>query len=127
VVWSNKAAVGEINRESELSILWTPGKSDDIVMVTGTATGAVPDAPRAVGRMFVCQAPADRGAVTVPAEILRMMPVTGETENSMGFVSLTHSSQPPNGRFRAPLVAGGETEYGQIGFSYSTMKLATFK
>lgn len=127
IQWTNKAAVDSIDRQNPLSILWTPGPAQDLVTVTGLAIGPVPGASRAMGRMFVCQAAADSGGLIVPAETLALMPPTGGSEDSQGFLSLLHSNTLPNGVFRAPLVAGGETEFGQLGFTFGTQKNVTFQ
>ncbi len=127
IEWTNKASVQDIDRQNPLEILWTPGPAQDLVTVTGLAIGPVPGASKAMGRLFVCQAPADRGGLTVPAEILTLMPPTGGSEGSMAFLSILHSNTPPNGRFRAPFVAGGETEDGQLNFTYGTQKSVTFQ
>lgn len=126
IQWTNKASVHDIDRQNPLSILWTPGPAQDLVTVTGLAIGPVPGASQAMGRLFVCQAPADRGSLTVPAEILALMPPSGGVEDSMALLSVLHASTSPNGLFRAPLVAGGESEQGRLEFSYSTQKSVTF-
>ncbi|MBL0159634.1 MAG: hypothetical protein IPP47_21395 [Bryobacterales bacterium] len=126
IQWTNKASVQEIDRQNPLSILWTPGPAQDLVTVTGLAIGPVPGASKAIGRLFVCQAPADHGGLTVPAEILALMPPTGGVDDSMAFLSILHTNTPPNGLFRAPLVAGGESEQGRLDFSFSTQKSVTF-
>ncbi|MBN9663778.1 MAG: hypothetical protein J0H49_36600 [Acidobacteria bacterium] len=127
VTWTNKASINEIDRGNPLSIVWTPGPAADIVTVTGMAIGPVPGAPKAIGRLFTCQAPADAGGLTVGADILQLMPVTGGSEDSMGLLSVLQSNTPPNGRFKAPLVGGGETEYGQIGYTYGGQKSVNFQ
>lgn len=127
ITWTNRASINDIDRGNPLSIVWTPGPAADIVTVTGLAIGPVPGAPKALGRLFTCQAPANAGGLTVGADILQLMPVTGGSEDSMGLLSVLQSNTPPNGRFKAPLVGGGETEYGQIGYTYGGQKSVNFQ
>ncbi|MGJ5815514.1 hypothetical protein [Paludibaculum fermentans] len=127
ITWTNKQAINDIDRGNPLSIVWTPGPDADIVTVTGLAIGPVPGAPKALGRLFTCQAPASAGGLTVGADILQLMPVTGGSEDSMGLLSVLQSNTPPNGRFKAPLVGGGETEYGKIGYTYGGQKSVNFQ
>lgn len=127
ITWTNKASINDIDRGNPLSIVWTPGPDADIVTVTGLAVGPVPGAPKAIGRLFTCQAPANAGGLTVGADILQLMPVTGGSEDSMGLLSVLQSNTPPNGRFKAPLVGGGETEYGQISYTYGGQKSVNFQ
>ncbi|QOY84921.1 hypothetical protein [Paludibaculum fermentans] len=127
ITWTNKASINDIDRGNPLQVSWTPGPAADVVTVTGLAIGPVPGAPKALGRLFTCQAPANAGGLTVGADILQLMPVTGGTEDSMGLLSVLQSNTPPNGRFKAPLVGGGETEYGQIGYTYGGQKSVNFQ
>ncbi|WP_321476092.1 hypothetical protein [uncultured Paludibaculum sp.] len=127
ITWTNKQAIDGIDRTNPLEITWTPGPEIDVVTVTGLAIGPVPDAPKALGRLFTCQAPASAGGLTVGADILQLMPVTGGSEESMGLLSVLQSNTPPNGRFKAPLVGGGETHYGQIGYTYGGQKSVNFQ
>lgn len=127
ITWTNRPEINDIDRNNPLDIYWTPGPDADLVTVTGLAMGPVPDAPKAIGRLFTCQAPASAGALTVGADILQLMPVTGGSEDSMGLLSVLHSSTPPNGVFQAPLVGGGTTEYGRIAYTYGGQKSVNFQ
>lgn len=127
ITWTNRADINDIDRNNPLDVYWTPGPDADEVTVTGIAIGAVPDAPKALGRLFTCQAPASAGALTVGADILQLMPVTGGSEDSMGLLSVLQTNTPANGTFKAPLVGGGETQYGHIGYTYGGQKSVNFQ
>jgi len=126
VTWTNKDTVNEISRLDPLTITWTAGLARDLVTITGFAGVQDPETEKTRGAAFTCSAPADRGHITVPADILRLMPVTRNVENGAGFFSFLHSSQPPNGSLQAGLVAGGKTEAGAISFTFGTQKTASF-
>lgn len=126
VTWTNKDAVNEISRLDPLTITWTAGPALDLVIASGFAGTQDPLTGKTRGAAFTCSAPADRGHLTVPADILRLMPVTRNVDNGAGFFSFLHTSQPPNGSFQAGLVAGGKTETGAIGFTFGTQKSASY-
>jgi uncharacterized protein (TIGR03437 family) len=126
VTWTNKDVVNEVSRLDPLTVTWTAGLARDLVIISGFAGVQDPETEKTRGAAFTCSAPADRGHITVPADILRLMPVTRNVENGAGFFSFLHTSQPPNGSFQAGLVAGGKTETGAISFTFGTQKSATY-
>lgn len=128
--WSNRAAINEINRSSDLVVTWTPGPARDAVLLFGMAsTEAAAEEEEEVGNVtaFYCQAPADRGSLSVPAAVLQRMPVTAGLENAFSALSFSHESRPPNGVFRAPLTDGKQTAEGAFTFSFGRQKSVTFK
>lgn len=131
VAWSNRDAVQSIDRSSELQITWTPGPPSDVVRVTGIAgyveaEGEEPE-PRTVGVMFTCEAPADRGSIVVPADVLQRMPATAGREDAVSMLTVSHENKAPNGDFRAKTVSGKATEKGNFGFHYSWGKMVEFR
>jgi hypothetical protein len=91
--------------------------------VSGTSRGPAPeDASRTVNRVFICYAPANAGKLTVPASVLAQMPASAGDERSPGSLFVQQWPVDPIASFKAPLVAGGETETSYFTFSIGGLK-----
>jgi uncharacterized protein (TIGR03437 family) len=117
LVWTNRAAVAEIDTGNDLTLTWTGAGAADTVTASGLVRGPAPeDTARIVNRVWVCKARGDAGSVTVPAELLKKLPRVSAAEladpKSDRYASLSLAAQnPPElGNFRAPLTEGGTTE-----------------
>jgi len=68
LVWSNLASIPEIDRSKGLTVTWTGGDPNGIVLIGGESWGA------GFGVQFFCSALISQGQFTVPASILLAMP-----------------------------------------------------
>lgn len=67
--WTNRPAPGDIARDTDLHVDWTPGLPGDYVVISGVSSDGAPT-PDNVGTEFSCTARAEDGHFTVPAAIL---------------------------------------------------------
>lgn len=123
IVWTNQSSIAAVVRSTPLDVLWTGGSAGEIVTVSGVSRGPAPeDAAKTVSRIFICYAPATAGKLTVPTSILGQMPASAGDERSPGSLTVQQSPVDPITTFRAPLVAGGETETSFFTFSVGGLK-----
>jgi len=123
IVWTNQADITAVNRSAPLDILWTGGSAGELVNVSGTSRGPAPeDASRTVSRVFICYSPANTGRLTVPAAVLSQMPASAGDERNPGTLFVQQSPVDPVASFKAPLVAGGETEGSFFTFAVGGLK-----
>ncbi|MDX2149941.1 MAG: hypothetical protein SFV54_04350 [Bryobacteraceae bacterium] len=125
--WTNKGNyTGNVSRSAPLSITWTGG-GDDYVSISGTSgvrTGDTENDPIYDAAVFSCVTRASRGSFSVPVSILQQLPAsTGSILDgtAIGVLTVFSTTTETNGRFTAPLVAGGNTDFaifsGVIGFA----------
>jgi len=96
-----------IPRTQDFTIKWTGGGTDTVT-ISGSASVAAPGSTPANvmvdSGVFRCLTTGDKGTFTVPGSILQQLPA--------GKGSLTLSSNNKMTTFTAPLVAGGNLDYG---------------
>jgi uncharacterized protein (TIGR03437 family) len=124
ITWTNKDDIKEVDRGVELKFAWTGGAAADLTYALGLASGKAPeDGAKDVTRGFICVAAGDAGGITVPVEILQKMPQTsGEDIDKLGMLTLQYTSAWDAGKFKAPLTAGGELEFGFFTWSMGSTK-----
>jgi len=72
VVWSNKAAVTNVNRAAGQTVTWTGGDNNGYVVIYGFSATDASD--NALLSIFTCTERASAGTFTVPASILLALP-----------------------------------------------------
>ena len=136
VNWTNRDQIAAIIRTSPLTINWSGGGGDDIVTIVGISGSRVPGSsdnnPLFDGAQFYCFAAATAGTFTVPTSILQQLPAAagfsvgldGADFNSIGLLSVNASNgNAQNGRFTAPLRAGGNIDFGFLLYSFGGAKV----
>jgi hypothetical protein len=121
--WTNENSVpNPIPRSSPLTVTWT-GNAGGLVEILGAALTRT--AGSGIGSTysvlaFTCTAQATAGSFTIPATILRQLPaVSGSAlDNSFGILSVfaIPDLSAGQGRFTAPLTAGGTIDVGVLGY-----------
>ena len=103
-----------VNRGAGLTLNWTGGNASDLVEVigsssttTGTGASAVTDT-----WTFICTTTAGKGTINVPSSILTQLPASTVSSNGTGGGFLEFASSVNPATFTAPLVAGGNTDFG---------------
>lgn len=87
-IWNNASSITSIDRAANLTLTWTGGGANDIVVITGTS------APDSIGdihysRTFVCVARASAGTFTVPSYILSQLPASSAETGVLGVLSVS--------------------------------------
>jgi hypothetical protein len=96
-----------VPRSQDLVISWTGGGTEQVTISGGAnvaAPGSTPANPIVDSTQFTCVTTGDKGTFTVPASILQQL------HAAKG--SITISSNYKMTTFTAPLVAGGNIDYG---------------
>lgn len=95
VEWTNPHEVEELHRDRELKITWTPGSSNEMVLVNAASRGPAPwKGGRHAERGVQCFAPASDGELTVPANLMSRLPATVDgDEGAYGALSVVHTSR----------------------------------
>ena len=138
-MWTNKDAITAVNRSSPLPINWSGATADDVVVITGIAgTAAAGTGSNAVfeGTIFSCLARGNANSFTVPVSVLQQMPAvqgisfSGTTLNtsSIGLLTVSTSNyNAQNGRFTAPLRAGGNIDFGFFSYAFGGSKSLPYR
>lgn len=128
-VWSNMAAIAEIDTEHDLTLTFSGGAPGDWVAASGLVRGPAPEAvEKTVSRVWTCVAKGSDGQIVVPFTLLRKLPkvtsaqVADPRSGRYSSLSLGSSNARGMGTFRAPLTAGGSTELTGFEFTYSYSK-----
>ncbi|HYM12403.1 MAG TPA: hypothetical protein VEU62_16825 [Bryobacterales bacterium] len=101
------AVPNPVPRSKDLTISWTGGGTEQVTITGGSsvpAPGSAPGHPIIDSTQFTCVTTGDKGTFTVPASILQQLPAAKG--------SITISSNYKMTTFTAPLVAGGNLDYG---------------
>jgi uncharacterized protein (TIGR03437 family) len=106
-----------VNRGTGLTLNWTGGNSTDIVQISGSSSATTGTGVNATtdSTSFICTTTAGPGTYTVPAAILQQLPAVAATSTGGGGslrVSSTPNPTDGNGKFTAPLTAGGSIDFG---------------
>ncbi len=105
VTWTNRDEIAEVVRDEGLTVKWTAGAGEDVVLVNVSSRGPAPENPAStIERGYQCFAPASDGELTLSPELLKRLPaVNPEDAGSYGVIAVVHS----NGRIKsAPLQFG---------------------
>ncbi|MBY0503495.1 MAG: hypothetical protein K2X03_06290 [Bryobacteraceae bacterium] len=130
IVWTNQTSFSTVIRSSGLTVNWTGGEATDVITILGSSGvrgGGTQANPIFDTTTFVCTARGDAGSFNVPAAVLTQLPAsTGNFTDGtgVGILAVSQSTaSEANGRFSAPLRAGGNIDLGL--FTYSIGGLAT--
>jgi len=113
ITWTNRTQITDINRNSDLTITWSGGSSDQMVVIVG---GTNDEANKKSGA-FYCLAPATAGSFTVPAAVLAAVPPTPagaaglDASSSLTVGSMQLSNLP---WFTAPGLNAGSVILGSL-------------
>jgi hypothetical protein len=126
--WTNQANIADpISRSSNLVVNWSGG-GDGLVTISGIAgvrAGGTATNPIYDAGVFACTAPAAAGTFSVPTSVLQQLPtVAAVSENAVGLVIVAAVPDPSKnqGTFTAPLVAGGNIDWGFFSYLIGTSK-----
>jgi hypothetical protein len=131
--WTNRDAINTVNRQQPLTVNWSGAAAEDLVVVTGFAGAQGTAMGRFDGASFTCLARGNANSLTVPASILQQLPaaqalnLTGAV-NSVGLLSVSvASANVDNGRFTAPLRAGGNIDFGFATYVFGGAKSVAYQ
>jgi hypothetical protein len=113
-VWTNQANVSTITRANGLTITWTGGTSQYVVISGGSFT----DTTLTTGAVFSCFAAGDAGTFTIPPNVLLALPAVAASPN--GFLQFQAAPSPNT------FTASGLT-VGSIDFNANVTSAVTFK
>ena len=85
--WTNQAQITDVTRAQGVTVNWTGGASDAIVIITGSSAGT-----GKISGSFICTAPASARTFTVPAPVTLSLPATGGANSGGGTLSLLAST-----------------------------------
>ena len=111
LTWTNMDAITTVNRSAGQTVNWTGGQG--YVLISGSSGITV---PRAAGAGFYCFQRASVGTFTVPARVLRALPVTPAGSQTGGFLMVGNTTDP------VPFTARG---LDQGTFAAGTMHMKT--
>jgi uncharacterized protein (TIGR03437 family) len=136
IVWGNQAALSAapIIRSSGVRVDWTGGSAADLITIfgiSGVRAGGTAENPIYDTATFICNARGDAGNFTVPASILTQLPAsTGSITagTGVGVLALQQTtSSATNGRFNAPLRAGGNIDLGIFTYAIGGLSTVTWQ
>lgn len=113
-VWTNQAGLNTVTRANGLTINWTGGASQYIVISGGSFT----DTTLNTGAIFQCLVAGDAGTFTVPANVLLALPAVAASPN--GSVTFQPATVPNT------FTAMGLT-LGSIDFNSNVTNQVTYK
>jgi hypothetical protein len=126
--WTNEATLSDpIPRNSPLTVNWTGGTTG-LVTITGSAYTQAPgttlENPIYSASLFSCIAQASAGTFTVPVSVVSQLDAVSNdpTSGSFGSLSVFAVTGPDQGKFTAPLTAGGSIDQGIFGYSVGATK-----
>jgi hypothetical protein len=122
VVWSNKSALAEIDRGSDLTFQWTGGETATEYLVMG---GSSADANLKTRVTFLCAARPDVGSFTVPSYVLSTLPQsTPNTLESYPHGLLFLANSPLN---TAPHMEQGSLDMLYFRYIFSKISVVDFR
>jgi uncharacterized protein (TIGR03437 family) len=107
-----------ISRSADLPIAWTGGGTQTVT-ITAAAAAAIPGSQSIDSGVVTCVTTADKGGFTIPTAMLQQLPAAN------GSVTLVSSAATVD--FKAPLVAGGNIDFGYLGAGFQSRFSATYK
>ena len=134
IVWTNQASFSTVIRSSGLTVNWTGGEATDIVTIfgiSGVRAGGTTENPIFDTSTFICTAKGDARTFSVPAAVLtQLAPSTGSLIDGTGVGVLAlqqTTSSEANGRFSAPLRAGGNIDLGIFTYAIGGLTTVTWR
>ncbi len=134
IVWTNQASFNSVIRSSGLTVNWTGGEPTDIISIFGSSgvrAGGTQANPIFDTATFICTARGDARTFNVPASILSQLPAsTGSITagTGVGILALQQTtSSESNGRFTAPLRAGGNVDLGIFTYAIGGLSTVTWQ
>ena len=134
IVWTNQASFSTVIRSSGLTVNWTGGEATDIVTIfgiSGVRAGGTTENPIFDTSAFICTAKGDARTFSVPAAVLsQLAPSTGSLLDGTGVGVLAlqqTTSSEANGRFSAPLRAGGNIDLGIFTYAIGGLSTVTWR
>jgi hypothetical protein len=128
--WTNEDGIPDpIPRSSPLTVTWT-GNAGGRVTILGAALtrssgSGLGSTYSALG--FNCIAQASAGTFTIPANILQQLPAVSGSASTASFGILSVFAIPDlsaeQGKFTAPLTAGGTLDVGVMGYEVAFSKV----
>ena len=113
-VWTNQASVIDVNRTDGLTITWSGGASQYVLIAGASYTST----DLSSGALFQCLVAGDSGSFTVPPNVLLALPAVPVSPNG----GVTFQPIPlPNGFSASGLTAGS------VDFNSNVTNLVTFK
>ena len=113
-VWTNQASLTTVTRANGLTVTWTGGASQYILITGGSFT----DTSLNTGAIFFCLASGDAGTFTVPASVLLTLPAVAASPN--GYLTFQPAASP------VTFTATGLT-LGSIDFNSNVTNQVTYK
>ena len=111
-----------LQRSQDLTLAWAGGGTDPVV-ITGfssvAAPGSTPGNPVLDLGIFTCVTTGDRQGFTVPTSVLQQLPAANG--------SITISSNNATINFTAPMVAGGNLDYGYFTTGFSNRFTVSYR
>jgi hypothetical protein len=111
-----------VPRSQDLTLSWTGGGTDQVTISGSSsvaAPGSTPSQPIIDSGVFTCVTTGDKGTFTVPTAILQQLPAANG--------SVTVSSNSKTVDFTAPLIAGGNLDFGYFSTGFSSRFAVAFK
>ncbi len=111
-----------ISRSADLPIAWTGGGAQTVTITAAAALaapGSTPANPIEDSGIVTCVTTADKGGFTIPTAMLQKLPAAN------GSVTVVSNGATLN--FTAPLVAGGNVDFTNIGSGFQSRFSATFQ
>jgi len=134
IVWTNQASLATIIRSSGLTVNWTGGESSDVISILGSSgvrAGGTQADPIFDTSTFICTARGDARTFNVPASILSQLPASTGTltdGTGVGILALQQgTASESNGRFNAPLRAGGNIDLGIFTYAIGGLSTVTWR
>ncbi len=134
IVWTNQASFSTVIRSSGLTVNWTGGEATDIITIFGSSgvrAGGTMQNPIFDTSTFICTAKGDARTFTVPAAVLSQLAAsTGSITDGtgVGILALQQTtSSETNGRFSAPLRAGGNIDLGIFTYAIGALSTVTWR
>jgi len=134
IVWTNQASLATIIRSSGLTVNWTGGESSDVITILGSSgvrAGGTQADPIFDTTTFICTARGDARTFNVPASILSQLPASTGTltdGTGVGILALQQgTASESNGRFNAPLRAGGNIDLGLFTYAIGGLSTVTWR
>jgi len=133
-VWTNESSIsGDISRSTPLTVTWSGGATG-LVTIAGAAvtnvSGKASIGATYSGSLFLCNAAGSAGSFTIPAAMLQQLPAVGHNPLNTTFGTLTVLAVPNpsnfQGTFSAPLIAGGTTDLGFLGYGIAYLKIVGY-
>jgi hypothetical protein len=92
-VWNEMSTLTTVPRSSPLTVTWTGGAPNSLVLITGASLA---DSVQGGSKYFFCLAPVSAGKFTIPATVLMSLPQTASFDglNSSDWMSVSNSTAP---------------------------------